>query len=151
MRDSVDWLGEVALDALTAAGWSPARNVDTTPWREQILAKDLPWFEAAELTLRSFGGLDVRSSGEGLDFARLSVDLDPIRSLRGLRARAEYESMIGRPIVLLGVVDDAMADLAITDTGEVYLLMDGNTTKVGRTIHEALNNLLSGKRPPPGR
>jgi hypothetical protein len=143
-----DW-SEEAEKLLARSGWYRGRRVDerVEAWRRQLAEGDnFQMFPAAEVALREFGGICVRSEGPGIECARGSVDLDP-ELARGERQRFErFKGVIGQDTFPLGEAYDGHAFLVIDRLGRVLLIGEG-VHLLGENIRKALDAVLTGRQP----
>ncbi|MCU1245320.1 MAG: hypothetical protein JWN02_1230 [Acidobacteria bacterium] len=102
---------------------------------------------AAESALHRFGGLRIEQHGEGVDFSRSSIAIDPELAIGAEVELQRYAQLTGKESLFpLGEAAD-QALLAIADTGDVYLIFEG-ILLVGNNIDEAIVNLLEGRKVP---
>jgi hypothetical protein len=135
-------------EVLRKAGWFPGRSVDTTVdgWIEKL---DGPGgfqiFPAARHALRTFGDLEVRQDGPGIDHARQSFEIDPTSALGDGDLFDMWAQRLGARLYPLGEAGPVADYLAIDENGRVFLLTDA-LLLVGMNIKEALERLILGKK-----
>jgi hypothetical protein len=103
-------------------------------------------FDRAEIVLREFGNLRVQQTGPGHDFARSTFVIDPTLPGDGALFR-RLEGKLGAPTYPLGEAVGGHAFMGIVEDGRVFLVMDDELFMVGRSIDEAMNSLIEGRRP----
>ena len=133
---------------LRDAGWFPGRRVPelVARWRSELEVDGFVLHRAAEAVLLEYGGLQIGSSGSGIECARLDVRGDPSLCI-GERDRFDeyFAELQGRELFPLGEVAGGNAFLGITPTGEVYELMDEVFAR-WPSFETALRSLLIGIR-----
>lgn len=103
-------------------------------------------FPAAETALLEFGGLRVPASGPGVDRAREPFELNPVLATDAEPLFDEYGELLKKQLFPLGEAGD-QAFIAISNTGEVYLIFEG-VLLIGANVCEALTNLIEGRAVP---
>lgn len=134
---------------LAAAGWYGGRRDEGFMERiRQRLTHDgrFELFPVAEAALLEFGGLRVEQSGAGVDRARESFVLNPLRAVDAEPVFAQYSEVVGKKLFPLGEAGD-QGFIAVADTGEVFLIFEG-ILLLGHSVHEALSNLIEGRAVP---
>ncbi len=102
-------------------------------------------FDAARHALTEFGGLKVDVDGPGVDFAKGSFQLDPSLAIGEEDRFDVFEKRLASRLYPLGEAYGGHTFLAIDDQGSVFLLM-GDVRRIGRSIGEALEGLILGKK-----
>lgn len=145
---------EVA-EILTTAGWSPGRRDQD---RGETYALQVAGYgspdgrhhtvtPAALDAYAEFGGLVLTPTGEGIEIAPSTVDLDPRRAVHSVHTLAELGAILGRPLSPLGLENDGVGILAIDDDGRVFVLDHAGDWFLGESVDEALAALLLGRQP----
>ena len=102
-------------------------------------------FPAATAALAEFGGLRVEQGGAGVTSARETFELDPTLAVGEADRFARFESIVGRRLYPLGEAGGGQYFLAISEDGQVFGVGD-SIFDIGRTISEAIENLIVGRR-----
>ena len=131
---------------LRNCGWYPGRRVNhevIEAWREYRLKRDtLDMPPAARAVLEEFGGLVIRSSDRGVDFARLTLSFnaegDSGQFLQGYVAAAGVGELYP-----LGSYGDGFGNILIARNGAIYVDFRLDSP-AGKNIDEALVRLLLG-------
>lgn len=152
-------LSPTALDVLTAAGWTPDRDVtagQVAQWRLRYSvafsgsvgdASFESWNGAADAFLRTFGGLAVAQSGAGVDLARNSFDLDPLLLTHWARPLAIRGQALGTVLAPLGRVENGAA-IAVDSEARVFLIDHTGEWAFEPGLERGLSDLIDGVLPP---
>jgi hypothetical protein len=140
---------------LTAAGWSPDRLDEGRgrEWGLRIAAHATPGGRQHTVTARAieayaeFGGLWVRSPGEGEQVASSDFHLDPFLVRHSVETLAELAEATGAPLSPLGEEGDGTGILAVDEQGRVFVLDHTGDWFLGADLDEALTTLVLGRRP----
>jgi len=138
---------EEVTRALTAAGWTPGRDLGAAA--EDLAARTveaaraagyaLEAFPAALAVLREFGGLTVTKEGTGVEFAGDDFRIDPTGIAPWLGHLADLEQRAGRRCFPLGPDLEFEFALTVDEDGRIYRLASGEVpVLVGETIDRAL-------------
>ena len=145
MGGSVHRFSEEVESALIAAGWTPGRTVDVSPWRDQFESAGISMHKAAERFLKEFGGLDVRISGSGVTRSKEPFEFDPALALGDEDMFEMWGRRIGHSLFPLGELDLGRAFLGIDEDGEIYVV-SGWLARFGK-FDEGLEGLTRGFMP----
>ncbi|MCK8499503.1 SUKH-3 domain-containing protein [Myxococcus fulvus] len=140
-------LSEIAKQRLSAAGWTPGRDVSgkLSKWVHTLREKGgFEVFPAAERVLREFGGLSVEQRGPGVTSARESFSLDPLLGVNGRRMFGRYAEFLGVSLYPLGTAFAGDMYLVVAEDDRVFGIGE-EAWLVGRGIVEALDTLLVGR------
>jgi hypothetical protein len=145
-----DRFSEDARDVLMAAGWFPGRRIDVSGWSRALDHPEQPdgfrMTHLARAALEEFGGLKIRQSARGIDYARSSFDLDPML-LSGEEDRFDdWSRALGSRLYPLGEDYYGTFFLAIDELGRIFS-MANELHYVGLEIAEAVENMILGRRP----
>ncbi|SBT68512.1 SUKH-3 immunity protein [Micromonospora sediminicola] len=148
MRHGDEWdLPARAARELKAAGWSPRRRVDVTAWVSALAPEGFSAHDAARAFLTEFGGLTVRVSGPGRDYARVGVRLDPTLCLGQKAWFDSFDAATAGQLYPVGEEYDGHGSLAIDVAGNVHLLFNDQVKRLG-TGGVGLARLLEGEDAP---
>lgn len=141
---------EFAEEILLNAGWFPNRNCSEQieKWEKELqkFDPDFEMFSEARKVLIEFGGIKVKQSGSGIDFARATFEIDPLLCIGESDRISDFESEIGEKLYPLGECFGGYCFLGIAESGKVYSIGMADFL-FGNTINEALENLILGKKP----
>ena len=127
---------------LTQAGWFAGRNaLDAVQ-----LPADVDYPAAVRHLLAEFAGLDVRSTGAGINVTRNSILFDPFWANMesgedGLLTY--YAAQVGTALYPLGVVKRENAIICLGADGRLYLAADSLSLD-GNSFAEGISNILLG-------
>ncbi|KWX01974.1 hypothetical protein LI90_3009 [Carbonactinospora thermoautotrophica] len=146
--------GDVAA-VLTAAGWASDRDVreSVERWLDELAAHTSPRgyrhepFPAAVEALAEFGGLRVEQAGRGIAIGRYGFWFNPAPGVANPEDFDGFAQVIGARVFPLGGYDDGPGDLAIDESGRVFLLHPAGDFFLGETLDAALITLIHGARP----
>lgn len=132
---------------LNAAGWTEQWNVEkeTEAWCRE-LSPCFRLFEAAEIALRRYGGLQVIQAGPREEAARESFELNPLLAIGEEDRFGDYSSRLGEPLYPLGEAGNGHVFLAIAADGRVFALME-RIWFLGESMEAALETLILGRLP----
>jgi hypothetical protein len=136
-------------EVLRRAGWSPGREdrkVLETSLRKLCEQGGFEPFEAALRVVREYGGLCVKASGPGVNFAKMSFEVDPTLAAGEEDRFADFERDLGVQLFPLGEIDGGHAFLAIADDGRTFSLM-GALDFLGQTFEDAVEGMIQGRVP----
>jgi hypothetical protein len=102
-------------------------------------------FPAAAEALSVYGGLRLEQRSPGLSMARETLELDPTLALGEDDRFDRFANVVGRRLFPLGEGGGGAYFLAISEDGMVFGVGDF-IVEVGRSIDEALTNLVVGER-----
>lgn len=150
-------LSPTTVEALTAAGWSPGRDVGSgqvSQWRlRYTVAHDAVadeasscWNEPATEFLRSFGGLAVNQSGAGVDLARNSFTIDPLLLAHRARPLAIRSRELRTVLAPIGAVENGAA-IALSSDARVYLVDHTGEWAYEPGLERGLSDLVDGVLP----
>lgn len=135
------------LRILAEAGWRPGRDVET----ELEKPADFTIFPAAQEALREFGNLKVGSPGSGVEWERVSVDLDPglAEGRRDVFVRAARACGKREMLYPLGKIPELDFFLGMDPQGRVFAFSDSDNDSekywyIASSFDRALERLLSG-------
>lgn len=151
-------LSPTAAESLTAAGWSPGRDLGSgqvSQWRlRYTVAHDgvvdeasSCWNDAATEFLRSFGGLAVNQSGAGVDLARNSFTIEPLLLVHWARPLAIRSRELETVLAPIGRVENGAA-IALSSDNRVYLIDHSSDWAYEPGLERGLSDLLDGVLPP---
>jgi hypothetical protein len=132
------------LAILKTAGWHEGRQ---SPELTRIDGNTPP-FAAAEQVLIEFGGLDLKSTGPGVNMAKSSVQIDASLSPGLTEDLHGYVEWPGQELYPIGELDHGHANLIIDQNGSTYMLTD-ELTLLAPSFDKSLEVLLKGERMPP--
>jgi hypothetical protein len=144
--------------ALRAAGWRPGRQLDdgTLAEMRRAVAQQAGLFGGrlhssghADRALAEFGGLVVDGDGPGVDLGPRPFALDPTMAAHSVETLVDAGRALGTDLYPLGVEGLDEAVLAIASHGEVLAIDPVGEWSLGRTVEEALETLVTGRRPRP--
>lgn len=137
---------EDVQSALNEAGWAGGRDAHDLVSRWTVQVCEFPFLPRALEVLREFGGLVVQRSGPGVDHARGGLAFDPTALVGEADRFQQFTPDLG-PLTPLGETADGHAFVVMDESGRVLGLgLDGVIRKLGDTIEEALDRLVSGRR-----
>ncbi len=142
-------LTRIVRERLKAAGWFEGRDASCLlqSWLNKLSREGhFRASEAARAALREFGGLTVEQSGQGVDFSLETFSFNPEAAIFEEDRFGRFKEYAGSHLFPLGEIEVENAFIAISETGEVYLLMD-EIHLVGSDIYSAISNLVEGKGP----
>lgn len=129
------------MEMLHRAGWQPGRDVLETIQ----LPPGFRLFPAAAHVLAEFGNLRIGYYGPGIDTARDTVEINPMRALYENEEFARVETRLGSTLYPLGEINEGQAFLAIDEQGRTFIVGD-LVFYADDTFDAALDRLLTGKR-----
>lgn len=101
-------------------------------------------FRCAESTLLEFGGLKFEEQGPGLTCSRESFQLDPTLVIHERDRFDDFVAVLRTNLYPLGEGVGGLCFIAISENGQVYLLMQ-ELMLIGRNMEEGLESLLLGR------
>ena len=107
------------------------------------------FFELARETLRELGGLELRSTGPGLEHATGTVVFDPLAALTWSESLPQWRAQIGESFVPVGMLD-YMDLLFLGESGQIYIRRDGDPENIvlyAVDVWAALEGIVHGKKP----
>lgn len=151
-------LSATAVETLTAAGWTPGRDVGTgqvSQWRlrytvahDGVVAEaSACWNDAATAFLGAFGGLAVQQSGAGVDLARNSFTLDPLLLVHWARPLAIRSRLLETVLAPIGRVQNGAA-LALSSDARLFLVDHTGDWAYAAGLERGLSDLIDGVLPP---
>ncbi|WP_045741273.1 SUKH-3 domain-containing protein [Actinoplanes rectilineatus] len=137
-------LSDQLTEALTAAGWSPERQVDTSSWARAVEAEGIPVSPVAHDFWQSFGGLKVLGRGR----YKPPLELDPTEALHLWDPPERWESEYQQSFCPMGVWD-SQNGLWVGDRGHVMIVFtEFHEREVATSPMQALESLLVGEPGP---
>ena len=138
-------LSDKALRTLANAGWTETwdRSADLEQWERAL--PEFTMSDAARDALRRYGGVQVRESGAGEEWARNSFHVEPTLCWGESDRFADFEAIVGTALFPLGEIQDGHVFLAIGADGRVFGLMM-EIGLVGETMEDAIEALTRGLR-----
>jgi len=135
---------------LLNAGWFENRNCkeNLKEWKDELKKSD-PDFEIflkVEVALLEFGEIHIKQRESGIDFARETLEINPLLCVGESDRFADFESEIGEKLYPLGEGGGNHFFIAIAESGKIYGLMM-EILLIANTFDEALENLILGKKP----
>lgn len=127
--------------ALSRAGWTPKRCVDTTEWEQSLKQYEFSVCRAALNVLSEYGGLMIAPvPSEADEHAPSTVIFDPLEEAE--QDRIEYwEKRLNLVFTPVGGTTGGTT-LLVAENGEVYEEWSGIFWQVGSDIVDALGNVL---------
>jgi hypothetical protein len=148
MNGEHQW-SDVVRQTMERAGWHEGRFVPDdrlNAWIEALRRESRIYVVPAAIrALREFGGLAVDQMGAGIDMAKSSFVIDPTLAAGEEDRFLAFEQTLLEPLVPIGEAVNGHAFLGISASGKVYLVAD-TLQIIGESIHEALGNLIEGRR-----
>lgn len=136
---------------LLRQGWSPGRNVDIHEWLPQLTSHGFSVSLAAEVVLRSFGGLVISPvrSPEDKYHAKV-IEFDPVTHVLSERDRiAFWEGKLDLALTPLGILGSDDVILLLAENGAVVGDWGNILFEYGRSFEDSLaETLLFAKRKP---
>lgn len=143
---------------LRAAGWTPGRRLSDAALAEMFLGFEagqdrfgtrLTQSYLAKPVLAEFGGLVIAPEDPELDLNPRPFALDPALAAHSVETLLDAGRAMGSTLYPLGVegLDEAL--LVITDMGKVLAIDPVDEWFLGDSIDEALDLLITGRRPRP--
>lgn len=142
-------LSDLARKRLSAAGWTPGRDVreQVAVWKEVLSSQGgFEIFPAAERVLREFGGLDIQEKGPGVTCYRQPFTIDPTLGVKCKRLLIRYGDFLGAELYPIGAELGEDILLVIASDNRVFAIGEG-VWLVGLGIVDALDALLVGRMP----
>jgi hypothetical protein len=151
-------LSPTAIEVLTAAGWSPERDVtagQVAQWRLRYSvayngsvgdSSGECWNEPVDSLLRTFGGLAVTQSGAGVDYARNSFTFDPLLLAHWAQPLAIRGHALGTVLAPLGKVENNAA-IAVSSDARIFLIDHTGEWAYEAGLERGLSDLIDGVRP----
>lgn len=132
-----------ASELLRAAGWTPARQVSTREVIGALEALGIDIVPSAQAFLAHYGGLDIRAP----DDAFIIIGGDITVQAADVQLCAAYARRIGTRSTPVGL--HSYATLLIDEAGELWGGVDNICGLVGKSLLEAVDQLLIDVAPPP--
>ncbi|MEK6238993.1 MAG: SUKH-3 domain-containing protein [Planctomycetales bacterium] len=131
---------------LTTVGFHDFRllGVNASQWIEQ-LTPEYSCFPAADIALRSFGGLTVNVSGPGENVVRSDFELDPTDGIGAGDYYRDHEEIVGGKLYPLGCCSREVDSLVVDDSGRAYCFNDAGVFRFAST-EELIMGLILGRR-----
>ncbi len=143
--------------ALREAGWYPGRSLGEPALAaiRRSIAGDrvefgmrLGSFADADRALDEFGGLTIGRGAAGVEVATRPFILDPTLAAHRVRTLMDLHRAVGLPFYPLGIDGDGDLLLAINSLGQVLGIDSTGEWFLGDTIDQAIDTLVTGRRPP---
>jgi hypothetical protein len=153
-----DRFSPVVQAALLAAGWQPGRRLPAQTVAEMhlevrervgVFGGRLRPHTAATQALTEFGGLTVGTAQDGTDLHPRPFALDPGLAADSVETMIDVGRALGTDVYPLGIEGLHDAVLAITTLGAVLAIDPVGEWLLGETMDEALETLITGRRPSP--
>jgi hypothetical protein len=140
-------ISPLTRDILRAAGWTPARKVDISSYKDALEAEGYPRLQAAMNFLQSFGGLELVYPNATANDSMERILLDPARAVAGVSFgwAQDYMRRLGEQLCAIGTAANGYLLLLMTGQGSVYAGFDDYLYFVGNRELESLDNLCCGR------
>ena len=142
-------LSDLARKRLSAAGWTPGRDVreQVAVWKDALSSQGgFEIFPAAERALREFGGLKVQQEGPGVTCYRTPFAIDPTLGGKCKKLLIHYGDFLGAELYPIGAKFGEDTLLVVASDSRVFAIGEG-VWLVGLGIVDALDALLVGRMP----
>jgi hypothetical protein len=140
-------LSERAKAILQNNGWDPARQRDISKVKSKLVGAGFPWFPAVEQIFTEFLDLSFPYPYDCSPYCQ-AASFEIVAFLFTASDLEAYTNAISKQLCPIGDCEDTMFVMLTDSDGMIYMMDDcGEFARIGDSIYDAIEGLLSGREP----